>query len=466
MKTNLVKHPFIKYSLIASVFALLSINVAVAQDEPKARSLEQLLEMVKQNRILESREHQQREANFRREKASQQQLLKEAKETLAAEERRSVQLEATYASQEQEVNQKRRELQERLGSLDELFGHLTSQAGDLRQRLETSIVSAQPGLSGRAGFLTDLIDKMNSATQIPDLEEIEQLWYEMQRESVEAGKIVKFPATVLKLDGERSQETVVRVGNYNLVSADGKYLYMTGDGQIAELPRQPRSAFTNAAVELAAAEGGFVRFGIDPTGAKGGSFLQAIVDLPSLVEQWHQGGYIGYAITGLGVFALLLALLRLAVLSGTNRKVSAQLRSSQPNPNNPLGRVLQVSHENKGIDNESLELKLEEAILKERPAIESGLNLLKVIYMIAPLMGLLGTVGGMIQTFQAITIYGTGDPSTMAAGISAALITTMEGLLVAIPVMLLYTVVNGRAKRILHVLDEQSAGLVAENAER
>ncbi|MCW8195739.1 energy transducer TonB [Proteobacteria bacterium 005FR1] len=460
-----MKMKFVKHCLIASAIGLLSFS-AVAQDEPKAQSLEQLLNMVKENRILETKEHQQREAEFRREKSNQQKLLTEAKQTLAAEERRSAQLEETYSKNEQEVAQRRQELQQRLGSLDELFGHLTSQAGDLRQRLETSLVSAQPGLSDRAAFLDDLIEKMNSATQIPDLEEIEQLWYEMQREAVEGGKVVKFPATVLQTDGERAQTTVARVGNYNLVAEDGSYLYMTPDGKLAELPRQPAGEYNEQAAKLVSAQDGFVRFGVDPTGAKGGSFLQAIVDLPNLVEQWHQGGYIGYAITALGVFALLLALLRLAVLSSTSSKVSAQLKSSEPNTNNPLGRVMKVGLDNKGIDNESLELKLEEAILKERPSIESGLNLLKVIYMIAPLMGLLGTVGGMIQTFQAITIYGTGDPSTMAAGISAALITTMLGLIVAIPVMLLYTIVAGRSKRILHVLDEQSAGLVAENAER
>ncbi|MGQ9427164.1 MotA/TolQ/ExbB proton channel family protein [Gilvimarinus sp. F26214L] len=461
-----MKMKFVKHCLIASAVGLFAATGAFAQEEPKAQSLEQLLEMVKENRILETREHQQREAQFRRDKANQQELLNEARQTLANEERRAEQLEDTYEQQEQQVVQKRQEMQQRLGSLDELFGHLTSQAGDLRQRLESSIVSAQPGLSGRAGFLTDLINKMNSATEIPEIEEIEQLWFEMQREAVEAGKIVRFPATVLKTNGERVQEEVVRVGNYNLMSASGNYLYMTQDGQIAELPRQPAGNFTDSAAQLASAEEGFVRVGIDPTGAKGGSFLQAIVDLPSLVEQWHQGQEIGYAITALGVFAVLLGLFRLLVLSGVSRKVTAQLRSDEPNTNNPLGRILLVGQENKGIDNESLELKLEEAIIKERPAIESGLNLLKVIFMIAPLMGLLGTVGGMIQTFQAITIYGTGDPSTMAAGISAALVTTMLGLIVAIPTMLIHTIVAGRAKRILHVIDEQSAGIIAENAER
>jgi len=142
------------------------------------------------------------------------------------------------------------------------------------------------------------------------------------------------------------------------------------------------------------------------------------------------------------------------------------LKSSTPNANNPLGRVLQVAEENKGVDPETLDLKLEEAVLKERPAIESGLALLKIIAAVAPLMGLLGTVVGMILTFQAITIFGAGDPKNMAGGISQALVTTVQGLVVAIPTVLLHTIVNGRAKRVIHVLDEQTAGIIAENAER
>ncbi|GAB1258498.1 MotA/TolQ/ExbB proton channel family protein [Aurantivibrio plasticivorans] len=458
-----------KNTMIKSCLAgLLAVSVAgnvMAQDEPKAKSLEQLLEMVKQGKVLESKEHRQREAEFRQAKSDQQAKLAEAKRIKAAEERRSAQLEAKYEEQERTVQEKRATLQQRLGSLDELFGHLTSQAGDTREVLKNSIVSAQPGLNSRHEFLDVLIEKMNSATQIPELEEIEQLWYEMQREIVESGKVVAFTAPVLKNDGEKAQETVVRIGNYNLVNEAGDYLYITEKGEIAELGRQPQG-YQGGAAALASSTDGYTRVGIDPTGAKGGSFLSAIINMPKFSERLHQGGYIGYAIMGLGAFALLLALFRFLVLFATSGKVTAQIKSQKANPNNPLGRVMKVAEDNPGIDTESLELKLEEAILKERPAIESGLNLLKVIYMIAPLMGLLGTVGGMIQTFQAITIYGTGDPSTMAEGISSALVTTMQGLCVAIPTMLLYTLVSGRSKRVLHVLDEQSAGIIARNSER
>jgi biopolymer transport protein ExbB len=118
------------------------------------------------------------------------------------------------------------------------------------------------------------------------------------------------------------------------------------------------------------------------------------------------------------------------------------------------------------MDPETLELKMAEAVLSETPKLESGLTLLKIIAAVAPLMGLLGTVTGMIITFQAITIFGAGDPKAMAGGISSALVTTVLGLLVAIPTVLLHTVVNGRSQRIIHVLNEQATGIVAEHSER
>src|SRR5690606_37637216 len=154
------------------------------------------------------------------------------------------------------------------------------------------------------------------------------------------------------------------------------------------------------------------------------------------------------------------------VLTLINAKVNAQLKSSKANTNNPLGRVLKVAEDNQNVDSETLELKLDEAVLKERPGIESGLPVLKIIAAVGPLLGLLGTVVGMIATFQAITMFGAGDPKTMAGGISQALVTTVQGLLVAIPVVLMLTFVNIRAKRIVHILDEQAAGMIAENAER
>ena len=255
------------------------------------------------------------------------------------------------------------------------------------------------------------------------------------------------------------------MGTYNLM-AGGDYLEFNPDsGAVSVLPRQPDSKHQSSASDLQSASSGFTKVGLDPSGPFGGGLLRALINTPSLVERWHFGGIVGYVITGVFVVAILLAFWRFAVLFAMSSSVSSQLKTKEPNTNNPLGRVLQVASENRNLDPESLELKLHEAVLKERPAIESGLNLLKIIAMVAPLMGLLGTVTGMILTFQMITLFGAGDPKAMAGGISQALVTTVLGLCVAIPTVLLHTLVNGRAQRILHVLEEQSAGIVAESVE-
>jgi biopolymer transport protein ExbB len=454
-----MKMKFVKSCLMLAVAGLLSSSFAVAQD--KAQTLDQLLDMVKKSQISESAEHKQREAEFARDKANQANLLAQAKATRQAEEARSTALEKKYQEQDILVAAKKAQLNERLGSMKELFGHLTSTAGDLRATLGASIVSAQ--YPNRGEFLDALIEKMNSNTRLPDIEEIERLWFEVQREMVETGRVVKFNATVIKPNGEQAPQEVVRVGTYNLVS-NGAYLTFDG-AKIQELARQPADHMAGAQ-QLQNATTGMVDFGVDPTGPAGGQLLTALIDTPTLVERWHQGGSVGYVITAVGVIGLLLGLFRILVLLGMSAKVKSQLKSDKANTNNPLGRVLKVAEENKNVDTETLELKLEEAVLKERPSIESGLAVLKIIAAVAPLLGLLGTVVGMIETFQAITIFGAGDPKNMAGGISGALVTTVQGLVVAIPVVLLHTIVNGRAKAIVHVLDEQTTGIIAENSER
>lgn len=455
-----MKMKFVKSCMVLVAAGLLSSSFALAQSE-KAATLDQLLDMVKKSQVAETAEHRQREAEFNRNKANQANLLAQAKATRQAEEARSDRLEKVHSEQELQVNAKRAQFNERLGSMRELFGHLTSTAGDLRVATENSLVSAQ--YPNRGDFLEDLIDKMNSNTKLPTIAEIERLWYEVQREMIEGGRVTKFNGVVIKPNGERGEQEIVRIGVWNLIS-EGKYLSFNGTN-IEELARQP-DGFASGASELQSATSGLIGVGIDPTGPTGGSLLSALINKESLGEQFHHGGLVGYVITAIGVFGLLLGVWRILVLFGVNAKVNAQLKSSKPNLNNPLGRVLKVAEDNPKADNETLELKLEEAVLKERPGIESGLAILKIIAAVAPLLGLLGTVTGMIETFQAITIFGAGDPKNMASGISAALVTTVLGLVVAIPVVLMHTLVNGRAKRIVHVLDEQTTGIIAENAER
>ncbi|WP_041524228.1 MotA/TolQ/ExbB proton channel family protein [Gilvimarinus agarilyticus] len=460
-----MKMKFAKRCLVVMAAGLMSTSAVMAQESDQAASLDELLNMVKDSRVAETAEHRKREQQFTREKNNQASLLKQAQDTLAAEERRSERLEETHSEQELDVDAKRQQFNERLGSLRELFGHLTSTAGDLRSTLQTSLISAQ--YPNRGDFLAELIDKMNSNTRLPSIEEIERLWYEQQRQMVESGRVVTFTGTVIKPNGENAEQEVVRVGSYNLLS-EGKYLNYVADGaKMEELIRQPDGNYLDAASELQNATSGLVGVGLDPTGPTGGTLLGALINSPTWKERLlTQGGVVGYAIMAVGALGLLIGLWRIIYLFAVSAKVSSQLKSDKANTNNPLGRVLKAAEENPNADTETLELKLEEAVLKERPKIESGLAILKIIAAVAPLMGLLGTVTGMILTFQAITIFGAGDPKNMAGGISSALITTVWGLLVAIPVVLIHTVVNGRAKRVIHVLEEQSAGIIAENAER
>lgn len=457
--------------VVAGMFA----SAAVAQDEAApevpagptpqevaAQNMSELLDLVKQGRSRADGENRAREQRFAQDKANQQSELRRAERERAAEEARSARLEKKFEDNELLIAAKQEQLKERLGSLAELFGHLTAASGDLASNIEVSLVSSE--FPSREVFLQDLIAKMSGTDQLPQIEEIEKVWYEMLNEITQQGVVSRFAADVATPSGEIAQREVVRVGAFNIIDVDGNYLSY-GNEKLAELPRQPGGGAVAAAAALADATSGLSQFGIDPTGPTGGSFLAAIIDTPTLEERWHQGGYVGYAITAVGVFAFLLAIVRVIMLTMMGAAVNSQLKSGEAKDNNPLGRVLLVSQENPNIDTETLELKMAEAVLRETPKLEAGLTLLKIIAAVAPLMGLLGTVTGMIITFQAITIFGAGDPKAMAGGISSALITTVLGLLVAIPTVLLHTVVNGRAQKIIHILNEQATGIVAERAE-
>jgi biopolymer transport protein ExbB len=303
-----------------------------------------------------------------------------------------------------------------------------------------------------------------TSDQLPTIAEIEALWFEVQREMVATGEVVSFNADVTNPNGESNNQAVTRVGVFNLVS-EGKYLsFNPTTGIVSELPRQRDDALSGAE-SLGTATTGLTAFKVDPTGPTGGTLLNALIDTPTIEERIAQGKQVGYIIIAIGIIGVLIALLRMVVLVGMSAKVKSQAKSEGIDTKNPLGRILQVAADNETADLETLELKISEQILKERPAIEKGVNIIKIIGAVAPLLGLLGTVTGMIITFQAITIFGAGDPTAMAGGISAALMTTVLGLCVAIPMVLLHTIVAGRSKSVLAVLEEQATGIVATRSE-
>ena len=441
------------------VSCLLAFNAGAATP---VQDLNSLLELVKQGKLAEDRENQAREARFKAARDDQAALLAEARATREQEETRSTELEKAFEENEQNLAELQASLDERLGSLKELFGVLQQVAGDTASNFENSIISAQ--FQGRGDFLSALAQKMGTSSQLASIEEMERLWFELQREMTESGKVVRFATTVVDQTGLEQQGYVIRVGAFNLVS-DGKYLrHNHSTSKVAELVRQPSSRFTETTRDLASANpGALVPFGIDPTR---GTLLEALIKEPNLRERVESGGIVGYIIIAVGILALLLALERIITLSLTRSKIKSQMKSSEVKNNNPLGRVLAVHKENRAVDPDTLELKLAEAIIRERPRLERFIPLLKIIAVAAPLMGLLGTVIGMILTFQAITLFGTGDPKLMAGGISQALVTTVLGLLVAIPTVFMHSIASTMAKGVVHTLEEQSAGLIAERMEQ
>ena len=298
------------------------------------------------------------------------------------------------------------------------------------------------------------------------IDEIERFWFFMQQELVESGNIVQYSDTVTLPSGEPETRTITRIGSFNSI-ANGDYLSYSGAiGHLQVLARQPSGDVVSRAQQLESAQDGMVKVGIDPTGALGGTLMANLINFPTPMEQVRDNsGVIGFMIIGLGAIAVIIALIRSFILTLVAAKVNAQVKSDKANKNNPLGRVLLVAEANPNADTETLELKLGEAILQETPSLERFLTLIKIISTIAPLMGLLGTVTGMIAVFQQITVYGAGDPTIMAGGISMALMTTVLGIVAAIPAILMHSWVKSKADRIIHIMEEQATGIIARKAE-
>ena len=456
-----------KYLKIFLFSLLISSSYTFAQeaDVDAPTNLDKLLELVKEGKSKEQSENTKREAEFKAARDQQDQILKAEQRELARQERIADQLEEEFRKNQEKLRIAEEAYLKQLGSLNELFGHMQSITTDSRVTFESSLTAAEFGKE-REKFLGDLTQKMGESTELPTIEEIERVWYEIMREMKATGEVSRFTATVINVDGTQTECDVVRVGVYNAVCGNSYLEYVPTKGQYQFLARQPAGRYTSSAgrVSNADSSSGYVSFSVDPSGPSGGALLANLVQNPSLLERINQGGIIGYIILAIGGITLLYAIYKYVMLYMMGREVEAQLASSTPNSNNPLGRVLKVgaSHMKETIDR--LELKLAEAIMAERPSIERGISFVKIVSVVAPLAGLLGTVTGMIVTFQQITLFGTGDPKIMAGGISQALVTTVLGLVVAIPTTLAHSFLQSSARSVVDVLEEQATGIVAEKA--
>jgi biopolymer transport protein ExbB len=434
---------------------LLGVSSSVFAGPPK--NLDELLDQVKRERILEQQQNKLREAEFVTQRDQQLALLNQAKAQLAFEEKRGEQLNQTFQDQEKQIAEQEALLREQSGSLGELFGTVRQIANDTRGIMNSSLTSVL--LPERTPFLEQLSERK----QQPTIDELRNLWLVLQQEMTESSKVIKQPLPVIVASGEVEQRDVTRVGVFTAFS-DGQFLrYVPETNSLVELGRQPVERLQKTAFEFESAEQGSVEQAVvDPTR---GAIMALLVQAPSYQERIQQGGWIAYLILLLGAVGLLIALYRFIVLTLIGQGVAKQQKQAEPLQTNPLGRILSVYNDKLAQDVETLALKLDEAILREIPKIERGLITLAVLAAIAPMLGLLGTVSGMIETFQSITLFGTGDPKLMSGGISQALVTTELGLAVAIPILLIHSALSGKSNRLVQILDEESAAIVARNAE-
>ena len=441
--------------------AALPLMAATAQAAPAAtqpNTLQQLLDQVQADLQHQTAADQARLRKFEQAHDKQKALLADAEKALAQEKARSTSLQSQFDANEKKLTNLTTTLATREGNLGEVFGTVRQIAGQFKSSLDSSVISAQ--FPNRGLFAA----KLAASKALPSIQDLKTLWYDMLQEMVEQGQIVKYKTSVTLKNGSTKNADVVRVGAFNTIMGNEFLQYEPTSQALVVLPSQPAGRFTSSAGDLYNDSGsGFVGFAIDPAR---GQLLSVLMRKATFMQELNYGGPVGYTILVLFALALLICLERGITLWLTNRKIKAQLKSGTPNPNNALGRVLSVYDQNRKEDVETLTLKLDEAIMKEVPTLEARQSFIKLIAAIGPLLGLLGTVLGMIVTFQTITLFGTSNPAFMASGISEALVTTVEGLVTAIPLVFFHGAIQGKAQELVHILEEQAAGILASQAEK
>lgn len=427
--------------------ALLSLSVHAQTLTP-----DQLLERIRSEKGTEEQLMQEREQQFLQSRNQQAQLLAEAKKALNQQESRAAALKSTFAANEQELADQEQLLKQQSGELGELFAVVRQSAGDLAGQWRSSLLNVQ--YPERIAEL----ERLSKGRTLPKAAQIESFWLTILEDMTATGRVERIALPVIAADGERTTQEVLRVGPFSAYTEQAFLTFSEGDTAFRALPKQP--AGLSQVQQWAGSNEAAVTVPVDPTR---GSLIEQLQRKPSILDRLRQGGLVGWVIVALGVFGFLLAAWRLLGLMNVLRSVRVQMRNlSKPTADNPLGRVLSVLGPNPQLsDLETLELKLDEAVMQEVPQLEKGQGLLKLLAAVAPLLGLLGTVTGMIITFQAITQSGGGDSRLMADGISQALVTTVEGLVVAIPLLFLHSILSARSKSVVQLLEQQCVGLLA-----
>ena len=421
--------------------------------EPVITDLDLLVESVKTTASIRAKEDKARLNKFLSDKNKQQSLLDNMKYKLTLEERRSERLTKQYEDNDSELSDLEEQLTLKLGSFGELFGIVRQTAGESKGQFMLSLTNIE--FPDRIDFLGDLAER--KSLDLPTTEELERLWYEVLNELNQSGKVKSYNTDILTKSGELVNQDVLRIGVFNSVS-NGDYLNLVAEQNLLEyLAKQPERSIRRSAKKLQNSDD-YREVFIDPTR---GSLLTKLIDRDTWLERINAGGFVGYVIIIILTLGLVMGAMRFKFLNEESKSINKELETNNFSDDSILGKLNSIYSKYSGNNPEDLESQLEDILAKATPPLEKNLSVIKLLAAVAPLLGLLGTVIGMIETFQAITLFGTGDPKLMAGGISQALVTTMLGLIAAVPLLFVHNILDSRSRAISQIYEEQAIGLLA-----
>lgn len=437
----------------------LLLMAAVPAVHAQTKALDELLRQVREGAAQTAKINQEREARFLKNRNEQQAMLQKAEADLAAARARSNAVRARFDANQKAIAELKAQLQSRAGDYTQVHAAVRQFAADFGAVAAESLVSAQ--YPDRLPFLNQIANN----SELPGLADLEKLWFVLQQEMTEGGKVTAFKAEVVDDEGVRKEMDVTRVGVFAAFAGDRYLTLAPGSSHLNVLPRQPSRHLRGLAEDFVEPrDDGIAPILVDPSR---GEQLNLNSERPSVLERIDQGGVVAYVIILIGVIGTAAAIFQLFYLLRVGAAVQRQLRDPDtPRDDNPLGRVLGVLRSESSQDPELLELHLSEAVLRETPRLERFQQLLRMVIAAGPLLGLLGTVGGMIITFQVITEIGAADPKAMAGGISQAMVATLLGLGIAIPLLFINSFLSSRSRVLVQLLDEQAAGMLAQRLER
>jgi len=413
-----------------------------------SNNMADVLKNVKSSLALHQSQEDQRLAGFVKSGTDRQLQLQMLRDQISLKKQQQQQLLTEFTALNEQNAQRNDELVQRSAQLSVLFSFAKKYAKQASEKIDNSFSRARfPDHQQSLAFANN--------ADVPQLQDLKMLWLILMQEMIAKAGVSRFDGKVINEKGQTVATQIVQIGAFNAIDAQGNYLAPHASTGLLQVRIGVNEALKQQAREFV--NGTSSQLIIDPLK---GQLLDQQSRTPNLHQRIEQGGLVGHIILGLGALGAMIALWRVLYISWVSRRIQRALKQQNMASNNPLGRVLKAVE---GVESvERAELLIDKAMLSEIPKLERCHSLVKLLAAVAPLLGLLGTVTGMIETFQSITLLGTSDPKLMAGGISQALITTVMGLCVAIPLLFCHSFISSKSQAILQLIQQQSLGRLSE----